>query len=259
MSKLYLIKSYIKYISKAKNAHGTHSPFVYDLLTQCFYDKICYSEYNVLKSFRKNVLKDQSLLEIVDFGEGSKIFKSNSRKVADIAKNAGMSSRRQKLLFRISKYFQSENILELGTSVGLATAALALSNRSSKIISIEGCPETAKSADGFFHNFDLPNIALRNQSFEDYFSETQPNDLDLVFVDGNHNKEKTLEYFNFLLPSLHNDSVVIFDDIYWSKEMTTCWEQIISHPKVTVSIDTFQWGIVFFRKEQRKQHFVLRV
>jgi hypothetical protein len=62
-----------------------------------------------------------------------------------------------------------------------------------------------------------------------------------------------------LLPKAHNNTVFIFDDIHWSPEMTEAWKTIIKHPKVTVSIDTFFWGIVFFRKEQAKEHFVIRV
>jgi len=81
----------------------------------------------------------------------------------------------------------------------------------------------------------------------------------LVFFDGNHQKEATLEYFEALLPAIHNDSVFIFDDIYWSKNMTEAWKLIKAHPKVTVTIDTFFWGLVFFRSEQKKEHFTIRV
>ncbi|HLW33390.1 MAG TPA: class I SAM-dependent methyltransferase, partial [Aequorivita sp.] len=82
---------------------------------------------------------------------------------------------------------------------------------------------------------------------------------DLILIDGDHNGERTLEYFNALLEKVHNDSLIIFDDIYWSKDMTEAWQKIIAHEKVTVSIDTFQWGMVFFRKEQPKQHFLIRI
>lgn len=259
MEKLHQIKSYIKFLSKASNEHGIHSPFVYDLVTKCFYDKTFYNEYDLLENYKKKILRNQNLLEITDFGEGSKIFKSNQRKVADIAKNAGTSFYRQKLLFRMSKYFRSENILELGTSFGLATAALSVATKNSSVTTVEGCPETAKVAEELFKTFNLENIDLRNQSFEDYFLKTKLKNLDFVFVDGNHNHEKTLEYFHILLNHIHNDSVIIFDDINWSKDMTECWTEIISHPQVSISIDTFKWGIIFFRKEQRKEHFVVRV
>ena len=60
------------------------------------------------------------------------------------------------------------------------------------------------------------------------------------------------------LESIHNNSIFIFDDINWSIEMQETWAIIKEHPKVTVSIDTYFWGIVFFRKEQEKQHFIIR-
>ena len=41
--------------------------------------------------------------------------------------------------------------------------------------------------------------------------------------------------------------------------MEEAWEIIKNHPKVTVTIDTFQWGIVFFRSEQVKENFIIRI
>ena len=84
-------------------------------------------------------------------------------------------------------------------------------------------------------------------------------EFDMIFIDGNHQKEATLSYFENLLPKAHNDTIFIFDDIYWSKDMTEAWEAIKKHPKVTVSIDTFFWGFVFLRTEQAKEHFTIRL
>jgi predicted O-methyltransferase YrrM len=81
----------------------------------------------------------------------------------------------------------------------------------------------------------------------------------LIYFDGNHSKEATLQYFNLLLPTITNETVWIFDDIHWSTDMTEAWETIKKHPKVKVTIDTFQWGLVFFRSEQEKEHFTIRV
>ena len=41
--------------------------------------------------------------------------------------------------------------------------------------------------------------------------------------------------------------------------MTEAWNIIKQNPKVILTIDTFFWGIVFFRTEQEKQHFNIRV
>ncbi len=82
--------------------------------------------------------------------------------------------------------------------------------------------------------------------------------IDLVFFDANHRYEPTLRYFETCLPKTHNDSLFVFDDIHWSAEMERAWAEIKAHPAVTVTIDLFWVGLVFFRREQPKQDFVLR-
>ena len=252
-------KNYIKFIRLAKNKHGVHSPFVYDLVTKCFNDKTKYPEYETLKSHRKALRSDTSMVEMKDFGQGSRVFKGNARKVSVVVKNAGMKKKRQKLLFRLAKYFKSETVLELGTSLGLGTVALSLSNEFSAIHTVEGCPNTLQKAQAYFEKFNLHNIQIHQKIFNEFLAENTSEKYYLIFIDGDHNGESTLGYFHSLLKKVHNDSIIIFDDIYWSKDMTAAWQQIIANDKVTVSIDTFQWGLVFFRKEQAKQHFVIRV
>ena len=127
-------------------------------------------------------------------------------------------------------------------------------------ITIEGCSETSRIASQMFHKYKLSNIQLKVGLFEDILPDlVQECIFDLIFIDGNHTKSATLKYFNLCLDAIHNNSVVILDDIHWSVEMEEAWEEIKKHAKVTVTIDTFQWGIVFFRKEQMKEHFTIRV
>lgn len=252
-------KSYIKFIRLSKNKHGVHSPFVYDLVTKCFNDKKKYPEYETLKGYRKALLKDTSTIKMTDFGQGSRVFKGNARKVSAVVKNAGMRKKRQKLLFRLSKYFKCEHILELGTSLGLGTISLSVSNNFAAIQTVEGCPNTLKKAQEYFQKFNLHNIAIHQTLFNAFLSKHSSEKYDLIFIDGDHNGERTLGYFNSLLKNIHNDSILIFDDIYWSKDMTEAWQKIVENENVTLSIDTFQWGMVFFRKEQPKQHFIIRI
>jgi predicted O-methyltransferase YrrM len=237
-----------------------HSPFVFDLVTKCFYDKKNYPEYSILKNYRNSLLENKSTIEVTDFGAGSRVFKSNTRAINQIAKNAGISPKRAELLFRIVNYFQPSTILEIGTSLGLATSALSLGNKNSKIITLEGCPNTMSIAKNQCQLQNLNNIEFVNTKFEDYLKNPEPETRNpkLIYFDGNHSKKATLDYFELLLPTITNDSVWIFDDIHWSSDMEEAWEIIKNHPKVTVTIDTFQWGIVFFRVEQEKEHFVIR-
>ncbi|WP_348811840.1 O-methyltransferase [Flavobacterium maritimum] len=261
---VFQIKSYLQFLWHSKNEHAVHSPFVFNLITKCFYDKKSKPEYSILKEYRKALLTNKNSIEVTDFGAGSKVFKSNTREISKIAKTAGISPKRAELLFRIVHYFQPSSILEIGTSLGLATSALSLGSRSvgtkAKITTLEGCPETAKIAQNQFRQFGLTNINSVVTEFNSYLSDFQlsPFDFHLIYFDGNHSKKATLDYFELLLPSITNDSVWIFDDIHWSPEMEEAWEIIKNHPKVKVTIDTFQWGLVFFRREQEKQHFVIR-
>ena len=257
---VHIIKSYLNFLWNSKNQHGVHSPFVFNLVTKCFYYKKNYPEYSILKNYRNALLQNKKTIEVIDFGAGSRVFKSNIRAVNQIAENAGISSKRAELLFRIVNCFQPENILEIGTSLGLATSALALGNKKGKIISLEGCPNTMSIAKEHCKLQNLNNIEFVNTKFEDYLKsfDFRLSTYDLIYFDGNHSKKATLDYFELLLPTITNDSVWIFDDIHWSKDMEEAWGIIKNHPKVTVTIDTFQWGIVFFRSEQEKEHFVIR-
>jgi predicted O-methyltransferase YrrM len=257
---LFQIKSYLQFLWHSKNEHAVHSPFVFNLLTKCFYDKKFKSEYVVLKNYRNELLQNKNTIEVTDFGAGSRVFKSNTRQIAKIARTAGISPKRAQLLFRIVNYFQPDTILEIGTSLGLATSALSLGNPKASIITLEGCPETAKQAQLQLQKFNCNNVELIVSEFSSYLKNNQQStsNYQLIYFDGNHSKKATLEYFELLLPTIANETVWIFDDIHWSKEMEETWEIIIKHPKVTVSIDTFQWGLVFFRYEQPKQHFIIR-
>ena len=257
---LFQIKAYLKFLWNSKNEHGVHSPFVFSLLTKCFYDKKYKPEYTILKNYRKSLLSNKNFIEVTDFGAGSKVFKSNKRQISKIASTAGISPKRAELLFRVTNYFQPKNILEIGTSLGLATSALALGNTNANVITVEGCPQTASVAKNQLSKFDCTNVENIISEFESFLisENLQATIYNLIYFDSNHSKKATLTYFDLLLPTTDNDSVWIFDDIHWSPEMEEAWGIIKNHPKVTVTIDTYQWGFVFFRYEQKKEHFTIR-
>lgn len=255
---MYQIVSFIKFFFRSIKLHGVHSPFVFQLDTKCFKDKTNYPEYKQLETYNNILSENKKTITVTDFGQGSRIFKNNTRKIADIAKHAGISKKRQRLLFRMANYLQFKNTLELGTSLGKATVALAI-NKQNQVTTIEGCQNTAVVAKSTLKEIGITDVSILNDTFEKVLNEPLSFIPDCIYIDGNHNKEDTLNYFHKLLHQVHNDTVLIFDDIYWSKDMTKAWKEIADHPKVTVSIDTFYWGLIFFRKEQEKQSFTIWV
>ena len=256
----FKIKLYINYLLKSTNQHGVHSPFVFKLITKCIYKKTSKLKFKKHQQIRTILTKNNKTITIKDFGKGSKVFKSNNRKVSDITRVAGISSKKAKLLINLLEYFKPLNILEIGTSAGLGTATMAIENPNSEITTLEGCPETSKIALSLFKEFNLNNIKLVEGQFENTLnSVVSKQQFDFIYIDGNHQQKATLEYFEQCLNAVHNNSFIIFDDINWSKEMHETWEIIKEHPKVTVTLDLYFWGIVFFRKEQTKQHFTIRI
>ncbi|MCB0399583.1 MAG: class I SAM-dependent methyltransferase [Winogradskyella sp.] len=256
---MYQLISYIKFLFSSTNQHGVHSPFVYQFVTKCLYDKNKYDAYKKLQNYRKTLKKSKEKLQVTDLGEGSKILDNKVRKVSKMVKTSSSSKKEAKLLYRIAKFFKLDSVLELGTSLGMGTYAFALANKDSKITTIEGCKNTSNFTKSLFHNLDVSNINFKIGAFSSEIKSLDETQFDCIYFDGHHNKEATIQYFETLLPKAHNDSIFIFDDIYWSKEMTEAWEYIKSHKMVTVTVDCFHLGFVFFRKEQAKEHFKIRL
>ena len=252
--------AYIKFLVSSKNKHGVHSPFVFNLVTQCLYEKSTPFGFQTWENLQNQLLSNQNFIHVTDFGVGSKIFTSNKRQVRKIAKYAGISKKRAQLLMQLSTYFDVKDVLEIGTSVGLGTSAISLGAIHANIITLEGCQETAAIAKSMFNRFKLNNIKVIEGDFiETLESSLNSSKYDLIYFDGNHSKEATIRYFEQCLPTVHNETLFLFDDIHWSQDMEDAWDYIKEHEKVTVSIDTFQWGLVFFRQEQQKEHFIIRV
>lgn len=262
-SPLQLAARYARYYVTASNSkgHGMHSPFVFSFITQVMNDDRAFYAYRTIENLRQLLLIDQQTLLIQDFGAGSRVRKENTRKVCDIARASLKPKRFGQLLFRIVDHYSPANILELGTSLGITTAYMAAANEQSKVVTMEGAATVAAVARKNLAKLGLQNIRLVEGNFDETLAATvqQMGSIDLAFVDGNHRYEPTLRYFRELLPAMHEYSILIFDDIHWSKEMEQAWTEIQRDPAVTLSIDLFFIGLVFFRKEQKvKQHFTIR-
>ena len=139
------IQTYLKFLLKSSNQHDVHSPFVYNFITKCLYNNNYIEKINLnqINTFIAVLTNNHNIITITDFGAGSKVFKDNKRKISAIAKNAGITKKRSELLYRITQYFEAKQILEIGTSLGIATASMALTNQNGVITTLEGCPETA--------------------------------------------------------------------------------------------------------------------
>ncbi|UBM62851.1 class I SAM-dependent methyltransferase [Candidatus Sulfidibacterium hydrothermale] len=261
-NKYWQIKSYIGYWFKAKTRYGVHSPFVYDLVEKVLKDRTEYPEYKKIEQYKKNISKSKTVIETVDFGARSdnKPYKETFEKVGDIVRKRSQRKQPAQLLFRLSRYFQPKNILEFGTAAGISTAYIKAPVPDSRMISMEGCASLADVASNNLKKLGIKNVEISVGEFD----VTLPlvlnrmDQLDFVFFDGNHRYEPTLDYFNRCAEKAHEHTLFIFDDIHWSPGMEKAWEAIKNDARVTLTVDTFWLGLVFFRKGMEKQHFIIK-
>jgi predicted O-methyltransferase YrrM len=242
--------------AKNTGGHGIHSPFCYQFTQSVLCDKSQYYIFPAIEELRSNLKNDNRQLNITDFGTG----KDKTKAISEITTKSLKSAKYGQLLFKIANYFNSRNILELGTSLGLTTSYLASSSTEIRCVTIEGCPEILGVATENFRKLNMKNIEtcqgnidLKLTNVLDSFDK-----LDLIFIDANHRFPQIYNYFELCMTKIHSDSIIIIDDIYWSEDMEKAWLMIKKHPLVRTSIDLFHAGIVFFNPDLHKNHYKIR-
>lgn len=258
-----LAKKYLHYFLTASSGkgHGIHSPFVFDFIKNVLRDKKQYDCYTKIERQRQQLKEDNTLIEVEDFGAGSTVIKTNSRVVKDIANSSLKPKKYAWLLFRMVQYYKPATIIELGTSLGITSSYLSCGNSNAKLYTCEGAASIAAIAEKTFNALQLKNIEIIKGDFAKtlplLFSKIEK--ADFAFIDGNHRKEPTLQYFQQLLNHSTTSTIFIFDDIHWSADMEAAWVSIQQNEAVTLTIDLFFLGLVFVNPDFKvKQHFTLR-
>lgn len=261
-AKLFALKAYLRFIKEAGNRHSLHSPFVYEFADKVIYSKLIPPEVETIEALRKTLINRKQVVEITDFGSGAgkKKFVHRFERVSDIATRSSISRKHGRLLFAMVQYFKPAMIIELGTSLGLGTLYLALAAPDTEVETIEGCTTISSLANENFALSGSRNITQHIGSFDVILPGILPRIKlpCMVYIDGNHTYAATIKHFEMLAEVMDEHSILIFDDIHWSEGMERAWNEIKASEKVTITIDLFRFGIVFFRKGIIKQNFVLK-
>lgn len=258
--KLHTSLEYLRYRIVAGNAHGLHSPFVFELFNNVIRDDMPFYTFEPIEYLRRKLQEQEEIIELNDLGAGGETSRIRKVSVKQIAGRSLNTAKYGRLLFRLVNRFQPKTIVELGTSLGITTLYLAMPSNDNTVYTIEGSPSVSAIAREGFRKLNRMNIRLLEGNFDTVLPgllQELP-EVDMAYVDGNHRYEPTMRYFEMFLSKKTEQSFFVFDDIYWSREMTAAWNEIRRHPEVTVSIDLFRLGIVFFRKGIPKQDFVLK-
>ncbi|QEC76074.1 hypothetical protein [Mucilaginibacter ginsenosidivorax] len=143
-----------------------------------------------------------------------------------------VKSKVAQLVYRLTKHFNPAVVVELGSNNQEASAYLQ---------------KAAAEAKFYFPQKESEFITLNKT----------PSGL-LVFH-GENLKEKTLPYFIQYLDKINPDTIMLFTGMYTAKSLKQAWSQIKLNPKVTLTINLFWIGLVFFKQDRKEQeHFKVR-
>ncbi len=258
----YQIQRYTKYLLVSRTRYTIHSPFVFDFVNKVLRDKAVYDDYVVLDKVKSKLMTRNDLIETVDFGAGAgnKKYATKILRLGSLVKLRSQRKKQLQLLYRLTRYFKPKTILEFGTAAGISASYMKRGYPEASLLSMEGCASVAAIAEEVFAELKLKDVEVKVGNFDSILPTvlSQLETLDLVFFDGNHRKEPTLNYFQQCLSLANENSVFVFDDIHWSSGMELAWKKVKNDPAVTLTIDLFWFGLVFFRKGIEKQNFIIR-
>ena len=253
--RLHAFKWLSKHWLSAVDAHSLHSPFAFKFYQEVIKDRPA-PLLNPLNELIATARTNSEIIQLTDMGAGSN--RSQHRKLSSIAKTSH-NRKVGRVLHRLVQFLKPKTILELGTNLGFSSASMALAEPSCQVVTIEGCAQLVNKAHEHWQTLQLTNLKVVNGNIDYCLEETlkvHPS-WDLIYVDANHRYEATLKYFESCLKETHENSVMVIDDIHWSSEMSKAWRQLCNHKQVSVSMDLFQLGILFFDKKLPKKHYIL--
>ena len=242
--------SFLKYKLFEIDAYSLHSPSLYSLYQDCFRAARKLPDDPEIESIRDRMKKDETLVDIIDFGAGSKISEKTTRSIGSIVKGGISQKKHSKLFVQLIKQFDCKNVVELGTSLGINALYLAKAAPDVQVSTFEGCESMSEIATYVTTQCDCTNIRIIRGNIDDtlpsYLGKTR--DIDLIFIDANHTYGATLAYIDQIISKLSFRSIMILDDIYWSREMTKIWKDMKKRFPEATFVDIFQCGIIIFDK-----------
>lgn len=242
--------SLLHFLLRARTIYDLQSPFAYGFARDVLEDRRWYYVFSEAETLRGQWMLDRRSIPVTDYGAGSRTMPPGERRIADLAQRVATPPLLCRWLFKTALLAHPGTILELGASLGISAAYLSAAAPRAKMITVEGCPETAELA-----KQSLRQTGSRAAVWTGRFDELLPRALaqlerlDFLHLDGDHSREGTLRYLGQCLEKSHPGTVWVIGDIHWSAEMEKAWMEVQAFPGVRLTIDLYGMGIVFFRQE----------
>lgn len=239
-----------------RRGYGVHSPFVFNLITKVIEERCSYYSFNDIELIRKQLLFRD---EAIPYRDRRQAGKMRSRTIGDIVSREAIRPKQGALLFRLANYFKPQNILQVGTSVGLSTLYLTSYATGLRCIALEECPELATVARITLEKAARNPVDLRTGDYRELLSGAlkELGKVDFVFFNALSDQPNNVWLFNECTKQAHDGSVFVFEGIKSNRKMRELWKHIGTHPDVTVTVDLYSMGIVFFNKKLHKRNYIV--
>lgn len=239
-----------------RRGFGVHSPFVFNLITKVIEERCQYYSFHDIELIRRQLLFQKGEITYPDRRQKGKM---RSRPIGRIVEREAIRPKHGALLFRLANYFRSKHILQLGPSMGLSTLYLTSYASDLKCIALENVPEFATIARIAFDKAARNPVDLRVGRYKDLLPKALDDmgQLDFVFFNTLYEQQNNGWLFEKCLKHVHANTIFVFEGIKASRKMREFWQEVCSHPEVTVTIDLYSMGIAFFNKKLHKKDYIV--
>lgn len=244
----------------ALTRYDVQSPFVHDFTEQVLEDKRSFYALDRIHRVYRRLKKEKRKIPNSHWGAGSQKQRGKEVRVSDLIRQSSCTPGKGELLFRLAAWHKPTSMLELGTQLGLSAAYLAAGRQSARMTSLEGHLPYVEWAQKNLDHLQLSHVKVLRTSFEEWIAEPGNHlaPIDLLYLDGDHRQKQILQYLQALRPRMSSKALVIVDDINWSAGMRKAWNEMKALPEVSLSIDLFHVGLLFFQKGRKeKEHYRL--
>ena len=228
-----------------RKGYGVHSPFVFDLITNVIEDKSAYYAYHDISLIRKQLTQNNTFIHC----KGKRIT------VKKAVQRDGISQKEGEFLFRLTNHYKPRSILAIGSSLGLTPLYLGKYDSTAHCITLESEPDFAEMATHLLSKETNPSLQIRTGAYHESVSDaiSQLKQIDCIFADKNVRISDLDVFFNHCLSFIHDHTFCVLAGIRSSSEKYRYWKQLSQHPQITVAVDLFQMGLLFFQPKLHRR------
>ena len=239
-----------------RKGFGVHSPFVFNLITKVIEEKASYYCLDDIELIRKQMLYREEMITCPKYWRKGKAY---SQTVGQIVKKLAIKSKHGALLFRLTNYFHPKEILQIGASMGLSTLYLSSYASGLRCRVLENEREFAKISRIVYEKGARNPIDLRVGNYQESLSKVleETDKFDFVFFNRPYEQQNNYLLFEMCLSKVHNETVFVFEGIKENGQIRKFWQTVCRCPEVTVTIDLYSMGIVFFNKKLHKRDYIV--